>query len=802
MVNYLDSRRIMGASTDIVSTPAYNPDFSSNTGWSESDSSKNTVNTSLGRIDFDLRRDTTVDSMAYDLGYALSDTAWTVRFKIHIDNVTNADGSAMRAFIGMSDGNHTQHHAVAQDSIGFSIKHGSSASERLWLSSWSNNASTESNQVQLGNLLNDARNGYDSFIEIKRTSSSTAQVSVSSTDAYDGDIASNSITGISGVTGLRYFVIKNTDTSLSTTTNQTDGWIDDLVIYNGETTNKPAQLLSLSGCKAYYNFEQTSGSLTNIATTANGFADGLGSSADGTNNGATTGVTGKVGSYAWDFDGTNDYVELTSSTSNWNFLHNGGSHSYSYWIKLGNTGGIPEYLLFDISWSGDIGIAMTVNSSDQIQYSIYRGASGTWVVSGASSTSLDTNWHHVAITYDGSNARIYIDGSLDSTIAKTANAPSSSNSTYSLKIGATADITSFADVSLDELAIFNRVLTADEISALYNGGTGVAVNDSSILAKPETNSIFVETDGGRKYLFDGSEWYLTLKGGSGYATRAVFSGGFTGSESNTIDYVTIQTTGNATDFGDLVYARHYVGATSDTSRGVTTGGFDGTSTYSTIDYYTIATPANAQTFGSLTIGKSTYDSCVCDSVNVLQFGGYTGATATATIDYFGIRSLGNASTFGNLATALYAKFGLDDTFRAVTGGGGGYNTVIDYVTMRTPSNSTSFGNLTQGRGWSGATASTTRGVIGGGDSGSVSNVIDYVTIQTTGNATDFGDLSVARAYLSATGDRSRGLFGGGSSDYTNGNNTMDYITISTTGNATDFGDLTVARFGVAGCSGK
>jgi len=788
-IKYLDSRRIMGESDGTDIAPTFEDDFSSDN-WTDATGDTG-VNTTTGKFEFDLARTTTNQSSYVDIGSTVSDTEWILR--IHDLKITTKSGG-IEVFIGISS--NTSGATTAQDFIG--VAFGDNTANPL---AYGVDADNSSITRIGGDYTYTTNTSY--YVEVIRTSPTNYDVKIYSDSNFSSLLFSQSYTCTSTTISLRYLKVANAMASGST--EDLVGSFDKITLFDGVTsvtTGKPKAPLSLSGCKAYYNFEQTSGSLTNIATTANGFADGLGSSADGTNNGATTGVTGKVGSYAWDFDGTNDYVELTSSTSNWNFLHNGGSHSYSYWIKLGNTGGIPEYLLFDISWSGDIGIAMTVNSSDQIQYSIYRGASGTWVVSGASSTSLDTNWHHVAITYDGSNARIYIDGSLDSTIAKTANAPSSSNSTYSLKIGATADITSFADVSLDELAIFNRVLTADEISALYNGGTGVAVNDSSILAKPETNSIFVETDGGRKYLFDGSEWYLTLKGGSGYATRAVFSGGFTGSESNTIDYVTIQTTGNATDFGDLVYARHYVGATSDTSRGVTTGGFDGTSTYSTIDYYTIATPANAQTFGSLTIGKSTYDSCVCDSVNVLQFGGYTGATATATIDYFGIRSLGNASTFGNLATALYAKFGLDDTFRAVTGGGGGYNTVIDYVTMRTPSNSTSFGNLTQGRGWSGATASTTRGVIGGGDSGSVSNVIDYVTIQTTGNATDFGDLSVARAYLSATGDRSRGLFGGGSSDYTNGNNTMDYITISTTGNATDFGDLTVARFGVAGCSGK
>ena len=44
---------------------------------------------------------------------------------------------------------------------------------------------------------------------------------------------------------------------------------------SGLSTDTKPTYVSLTGCKAYYNFEQTSGNLTNIATTANGFADGL-----------------------------------------------------------------------------------------------------------------------------------------------------------------------------------------------------------------------------------------------------------------------------------------------------------------------------------------------------------------------------------------------------------------------------------------------------------------------------------------------------------------------------------------------
>jgi len=784
-IKYLDSRRIMGASNDIVENLNYvDENYSSSTGWTQVSTN---IAISNGKVQFS--SGVTATSRIYKaLPFTADNTKWIIDFELLYSTAANGDQLAP---LCISDG--TDHPT-------------GSATNSICVHSYHNGAGVTNDTVSVsyrdgGSLTNvfslatNLTNGTRYYMRLERTSSTNVKLTAYSNSARTSSVTSNNGTIPSTLDGLTTIHHSSHHT---TGANQT-AEIDNLKFYDGVTgtpftvTNKPAPALSLSGCKAYYNFEQTSGSLTNIATTANGFDDGLGSSADGTNNGATTGSTGIVGSYAWDFDGINDYVSLGNNFTSFQ----GGDLTISLWAKItaslsGNQGLVTKDWTSHTDPYRSISI---VNSNGN--YVLWLNDNGSWnnnLITIASSPTTNV-WHHIVVTRSGNTWTAYYD---NNSVGSTTASPTFTTTDW--EIGRARNLNYF-DGSIDEVVFFNRALTSSEISALYNDGTGVAVNDSSITAKPETNSIFIETDGGRRYLFDGSEWYLTLKGGSGYATRAVFSGGSTGSESNTMDYVTIQTTGNATDFGDLVYARHYLGATSDTSRGVTVGGYD-TSAYSHIDYYTIATPANAQTFGSLTTGKAPYDSCVCDSVNVLQFGGFTGSSATSDIEYFGIRSLGNASIFGNLATALYAKFGLDDTFRAVAGGGGGYNTVMDYVTMRTPSNSTSFGNLTQGRGWSGATASTTRGVIGGGDAGSVSNVIDYITIQTTGNATDFGDLSVARTYLSATGDRSRGLFGGGSTNYSNGNNTMDYITISTTGNATDFGDLTVARFGIAGCSGK
>ena len=67
-----------------------------------------------------------------------------------------------------------------------------------------------------------------------------------------------------------------------------------------------------------------------------------------------------------------------------------------------------------------------------------------------------------------------------------------------------------------------------------------------------------------------------------------------------IDSVTIATTGNSTNFGNVTVARRYVTGTSGTVRGVFCSGYS-TDYDNTIDYVTIATAGNATDFGDGTI---------------------------------------------------------------------------------------------------------------------------------------------------------------------------------------------------------
>jgi hypothetical protein len=70
-----------------------------------------------------------------------------------------------------------------------------------------------------------------------------------------------------------------------------------------------------------------------------------------------------------------------------------------------------------------------------------------------------------------------------------------------------------------------------------------------------------------------------------------------------MEYVTIATTGNATDFGDLTSAKGRCAVSASSTRGFWCGG--GGSGLNTIDVATIQTPGNATDFGDLT-GTITY----------------------------------------------------------------------------------------------------------------------------------------------------------------------------------------------------
>jgi len=309
---------------------------------------------------------------------------------------------------------------------------------------------------------------------------------------------------------------------------------------------------------------------------------------------------------------------------------------------------------------------------------------------------------------------------------------------------------------------------------------------------------------------DANEWIGQTNTNIG--SFGLFGGGQSGgagTQVNTIDYITIPTTGNATDFGDLTNNQTPAGTSNGINdRAVWGGGHDGSGYVDTIQYNTISIPGNGTDFGNLQQARGGgIAGCSNGSNERGIFAG--GHNNDDEIDYITISTPGNGTDFGDLTQGRYGVCGADNgtNERGVFAGGWNGNKLdtIDYITINSAGNAIDFGNLLAS-GFAAASCSNNtndRAVFAGlNPDGTYLNTIQYITITSTGNATDFGDLSGGRAYLTglSNGTGERGCWGGGTDTSAAKLNTIEYITISTPGNTTDFGDLTQARASAGGAS--
>jgi hypothetical protein len=135
---------------------------------------------------------------------------------------------------------------------------------------------------------------------------------------------------------------------------------------------------------------------------------------------------------------------------------NGTSHSISLWLRTnytGNTGKNGEWIL-KVGESGQAGKSLHVAADygSALRYSFFFDDFEI-----ATSVS-DQNWHHVVVTFDQATRErnIFIDGTLDS--SDTAVRGFTGNDYFAF-LG--------ANVDLDEVRFYNRVLSAEEVSSLF-----------------------------------------------------------------------------------------------------------------------------------------------------------------------------------------------------------------------------------------------------------------------------------------------------------------------------------------------
>ena len=268
-----------------------------------------------------------------------------------------------------------------------------------------------------------------------------------------------------------------------------------------------------------------------------------------------------------------------------------------------------------------------------------------------------------------------------------------------------------------------------------------------------------------------------------------------------MDFFNIATTGNSTDFGDLSADIFSVGTTASSTRGVVFGGYGGSphsAASDEIQFVTIASQGNATDFGNLTVGRSA--PCVSGSQTraVIACGALTPGVSNV-IDYVTIASTGNAQDFGDLAITYSNSVdgGCGNATRGISHQRAtDLNGTFFHFNIATTGNAAEFSdNINSGNNTLAGGSNAVRGLFQGGYS---VNAISAVTISTLGSAFDFGDQTTKRYTAGAAASGTRYVTIAGQPVPASPVNTMEYVQIMTTGNTVDFGDLSRSGYYVTG----
>ncbi len=171
---------------------------------------------------------------------------------------------------------------------------------------------------------------------------------------------------------------------------------------------------------------------------------------------------GKLGQ-AFKFDGVNDYVQINNGANALSGLNN---TALSVWFN-GTANGFPAVVnsaVSDLTWG------IEFNNSGTSLF-LWRG--GSYRTYTISINLLDKKWHHVVVNYTGSgdSASLYVDGQLQSSF--TGSIAGMRTETGNIEIGRYRTGINYFKGSIDDVRIYNRALSASEISQLYKQGQAI-----------------------------------------------------------------------------------------------------------------------------------------------------------------------------------------------------------------------------------------------------------------------------------------------------------------------------------------
>ncbi|KKW01346.1 MAG: hypothetical protein UY36_C0024G0010, partial [Parcubacteria group bacterium GW2011_GWA1_49_11] len=279
-------------------------------------------------------------------------------------------------------------------------------------------------------------------------------------------------------------------------TNYYQGFMDEVTLYNvalsaaqvksgynanaGTVLGTKSEVFLSNGLVGYWKTDEATWSGT-LAEVIDSSGNGNHGQAAGATGGKAYPAAGKFGNAGF-FDGVDDAILVPDNST----LDGFTSMSVFFWAKP-TVSTTKEMVIKHLSTTSDINWELYQSGSN-----IAGRIVGTAVTCTSTGSLFTTNaWHQVGMTWNGVNIYIFIDGTLNNTCARSA---TMTNSVGNLSIGR-YEVSSGSNYpfsgQMDELRIYNRALSAKEVSDLYSWapgpvgywnfdeGTGTNANDTS-----------------------------------------------------------------------------------------------------------------------------------------------------------------------------------------------------------------------------------------------------------------------------------------------------------------------------------
>jgi len=241
--------------------------------------------------------------------------------------------------------------------------------------------------------------------------------------------------------------------------------------------------------------------------------------------------------------------------------------SISVWVKYESEG---DYRQFFVAKVYD-----TAGGSPYYSYGVFllgndEGGKFAFIMSngGSVGTALQSTtnpttgvWYHLVATYDGTNTRLYVNGTQEN--SSTQSAPTYSDGVFS--IGAIALFSFYTDGILDEVGFWSRAITADEVAELYNSGSALAYPFSTGPSLPTLDTLSATGINHNSATLNGE---ITDTGGENADARGFVWGTTTQGDPGDVAPASAGYDDNSTETGDFpaeTFGHAIVGLTPETT---------------------------------------------------------------------------------------------------------------------------------------------------------------------------------------------------------------------------------------------